>query len=79
MTVLTTQRDSAPKAWVALRQLLPARDEDTEYWWKATGPQLALMLEAAGYSMEKQYEALLFHNQWMVRLLSPCALASWLL
>lgn len=54
------------QAWKGLSQCLPARDADTEYWWQLTGRQLATLLDAAGYSVERQYEVLVFHHQWVV-------------
>lgn len=54
--------------WSQLSQLLPARDADKDFWWNVTGSQLATMVAAAEYSVEKQYEALLFHYHWSVSL-----------
>lgn len=54
------------QAWVALTQCLPPRDVDGNFWWQITGRQLAALAEAAGYTMEKQYEMLLTHYHWMV-------------
>ncbi|CAG8953711.1 hypothetical protein HYFRA_00006600 [Hymenoscyphus fraxineus] len=51
-------------AWEMLLTLLPARDADSDYWWGLTGHQLSFMLDSAGYSLAKQYEALLFHYHW---------------
>ncbi|KAJ0120537.1 hypothetical protein J7T55_015266 [Diaporthe amygdali] len=59
------------QAWKGLSQCLPARDADTEYWWQLTGRQLATLLDAAGYSVERQYEVLVFHHQWVVPYLGP--------
>lgn len=55
------------EAWGALSQYLPTRDPNSDYWWGLTGRQLATLVEAAGYPIEKQYEALLFHYHWTVR------------
>ncbi|KHN94378.1 dimethylallyl tryptophan synthase GliD1 [Metarhizium album ARSEF 1941] len=54
------------KAWGSLSKLLPPRNSDEDFWWKKTGPHLAAMLEAAQYSPERQYDALLFHYHWIV-------------
>lgn len=54
------------QAWSTLSQYLPARDPDSNHWWQLTGRQLATLVEAAGYPIEKQYEALLFHYHWAV-------------
>ena len=54
------------EAWTSLSQLLPARNHDCDYWWKLTGGHLATMLHAAGYTLQRQYDALLFHYHWIV-------------
>ncbi|KAL4746285.1 hypothetical protein BDW72DRAFT_197826 [Aspergillus terricola var. indicus] len=59
------------KAWETLSRCLPPRNADLDYWWALTGAHLALMLEAAGYSTEKQYEALLFHYHWIIPYMGP--------
>lgn len=56
------------KAWTSLSLLLPSRGPDCDYWWKLTGRHLASLMEAAGYAIERQYEALVFHYHWMVSL-----------
>ena len=53
-------------AWETLAQYLPARSPDTDYWWQLTGRHLAVLAEAAGYPIDKQYEVLLFHYHWAV-------------
>lgn len=53
-------------AWKALQQCLPPKDTNSDIWWQLTGRQLAAILEAADYPLEKQYEALLFHYHWTV-------------
>ncbi|KAI1824890.1 dimethylallyl tryptophan synthase GliD1 [Xylaria intraflava] len=57
--------------WASLSQWLPARDADSDYWWKLTGEHLANMLEAAGYTTERQYSAMLFHYHWIVPYMGP--------
>ncbi|KAM3537907.1 hypothetical protein ARSEF1564_009176 [Beauveria bassiana] len=59
------------KAWEALSPLLPPRGPDCDYWWNLTGIHLAALVDAAGYPIEKQYEALLFHHTWTVPYLGP--------
>ncbi|KAI1493819.1 dimethylallyl tryptophan synthase GliD1 [Biscogniauxia mediterranea] len=54
------------EAWKALSLILPPRNPDYDWWWRLTGQHLAALVEAAGYSPEKQYEALLFHYHWTV-------------
>ncbi|KKY37358.1 putative dimethylallyl tryptophan synthase 1 [Diaporthe ampelina] len=51
-------------AWQTLSQYLPPRDHDSDFWWNLTGRHLAGIVEAAGYSLDKQYEALLMHYHW---------------
>jgi hypothetical protein len=64
-------------AWTALNQYLPPRSADYDFWWQLTGRHVALQVEAAGYPIEKQYEALLFHYHWAVRLAAhPSALSA---
>ncbi|PHH80737.1 hypothetical protein CDD80_85 [Ophiocordyceps camponoti-rufipedis] len=58
-------------AWEALDRLLPSRDVDKDYWWKATGPDLALMTEAADYTPDHQYQTLLFHYHYTVPFMGP--------
>ncbi|ROV98477.1 hypothetical protein VPNG_08538 [Cytospora leucostoma] len=59
------------KAWKSLSQWLPPRDVDSDYWWKLTGEHLATMLDAAGYTLQRQYDALLFHYHWIVPYMGP--------
>lgn len=41
-------------------------NRDVDFWWDLTGRHMAQMVEAAGYSVERQYEILLFHYHWIV-------------
>ncbi|KAL5001062.1 aromatic prenyltransferase [Aspergillus recurvatus] len=52
-------------------KLEPSRGPSHAHWWKLTGPQLALMLEAAEYPIDKQFESLLFYYHWIVPYLGP--------
>lgn len=56
------------KVWNSLvKKCLPhAENKDVQFWWNLTGYHLAVMIDAAGYSIEKQYEVLLFHYHWIV-------------
>lgn len=67
------QNQKPSKAWQSLvKTCLPPQDQDVEFWWQLTGYHLAKMIEAADYSIERQYEILLFHYHWIVRaLFSP--------
>lgn len=72
MPALTTKSQVQPtpplKVWHSLVKncLPPPIDKDAEFWWRLTGYHLAVMIDAAGYSTEKQYETLLFHYHWIV-------------
>ncbi|KAI1752886.1 aromatic prenyltransferase [Xylaria castorea] len=60
-----------PKVWQSLETCLPPGDPDTQFWWQLTGYQLAHMVDAAGYTIERQYEILLFHYHWVILRLGP--------
>jgi hypothetical protein len=55
-----------PKVWQSLKSYLVPKDPDAQFWWQLTGYQLACMVDAAGYTIEKQYEILLFHYHVVV-------------
>lgn len=55
------------QAWRVLFQTLPSRGPDTDAWWRLTGRHLAVLLDAAAYPIEKQYECLLYHYHYAVR------------
>ncbi|KAI0182302.1 dimethylallyl tryptophan synthase GliD1 [Xylaria flabelliformis] len=57
--------------WNKLKQYLPSRDPDTDFWWKYSGLHLALMLEEAEYPPEKQMAALLFFYYWGAPYMGP--------
>ena len=59
-------KTTSSSVWEAVSQWLPLASPDLEYWWKLTGPRIAHMMEAAEYSVEDQYNALLFHHSWIV-------------
>ena len=50
---------------------LHSQNRDAEFWWRATGPSLALMLSQAGYDTHSQYSSLLFHQQVIAPSLGP--------
>ncbi|PPJ60937.1 hypothetical protein CBER1_08601 [Cercospora berteroae] len=64
-------KTATTEAFETLTSILPARSADEDYWWNLTGPQLAALVEGAGYAPAKQYEALLFHYHWMVPYMGP--------
>ncbi|KAL2824223.1 aromatic prenyltransferase [Aspergillus cavernicola] len=72
---VSTRNGQSTKAWASLSQYLPPRTPDLDYWWSLTGIHLAIMLEAGGYGIEKQYEALLFHYHWVVPYMGPAPTA----
>ena len=45
-----------------LNARLPSLDVDQAFWWRTTGYTLANMLRQAGYSLNAQYESLLFYR-----------------
>ncbi|EGX93038.1 dimethylallyl tryptophan synthase GliD1 [Cordyceps militaris CM01] len=63
--VSTKSQMPPSKVWESLSLLLPSRDADCDYCWQLTGQHLAHMVQLAGYSSERQYEALLFHYYWI--------------
>jgi hypothetical protein len=60
--------DHVSEAWQTLSNYLPPVNADRDYWWQLTGRHVAALVEAAGYPIEKQYEALIFHYHWTVSL-----------
>lgn len=56
------------KVWKSLVETcLPlGLNRDVDFWWDLTGRHMAQMVAAAGYSVERQYEILLFHYHWIV-------------
>ncbi|KAL5340580.1 aromatic prenyltransferase [Aspergillus crustosus] len=51
-------------AWKVLSQTLPSRAPDADAWWQLTGRHLAVLLDAAAYPIERQYECLLYHYHY---------------
>ncbi|KAI1810885.1 aromatic prenyltransferase [Poronia punctata] len=77
----THQNHPPTKVWQSLKTCLAPQDPDVEFWWQLTGYHLAHMVDAAAYPVERQYEILLFHYQWIVPRLGPApgsdGLAKW--
>ncbi|KJZ72347.1 hypothetical protein HIM_08273 [Hirsutella minnesotensis 3608] len=71
VSALDDSQHSPVQAWKAISQWLPSRGKESDYWWDLTGRHLATMMDAAGYTIEKQYEALVFHYHWIVPYLGP--------
>ncbi|KAL8789692.1 MAG: hypothetical protein Q9195_006689 [Heterodermia aff. obscurata] len=67
---------STSEAWQFLSNYLPQANSDHDYWWQLTGRQVAALVEAADYPIEKQYEALLFHYHWTVPYMGPAPKAN---
>ncbi|KAJ8107192.1 hypothetical protein ONZ43_g6811 [Nemania bipapillata] len=71
MTNFSHQSNHIPKVWQSLKTCLSPRDDDAQFWWRLTGYQLAHMVDAAGYTVERQYEILLFHYHLVIPRLGP--------
>ncbi|KAI8933233.1 hypothetical protein NX059_009866 [Plenodomus lindquistii] len=65
------QNQNPTKVWQSLQKVIPLQDRDTGFWWHHTGYHVACMVDASGYSIEKQYEVLLFHLHWICPRLGP--------
>ncbi|EMR80676.1 putative dimethylallyl tryptophan synthase protein [Botrytis cinerea BcDW1] len=61
----------ASAVWESTSKWLPRRNDDCDFWWQSTGPQLGALLFHAGYSVAQQYEGLLFHYHVLVPRLGP--------
>ncbi|KAI1502979.1 dimethylallyl tryptophan synthase GliD1 [Biscogniauxia marginata] len=59
------------QVWASVSKWLPPRNPGCDYWWQLTGPHLAAWTHLAGYSTDRQYEALLFYYHWIVPSLGP--------
>ncbi|KAK1454240.1 aromatic prenyltransferase [Colletotrichum cuscutae] len=72
-TLVQSEKPEKPLVvWQSLKKCLPpAENKDVEFWWNLTGYHLAVMIDAAGYSTQLQYETLLFHYHWIVPRLGP--------
>ncbi|KAK8076003.1 hypothetical protein PG994_003275 [Apiospora phragmitis] len=62
---------SYPEAWTKISQYLLPRNPEYNFWWQLTGRHLAVLLDAAGYPIERQYEALMFHYNWAIPYMGP--------
>ena len=51
---------STPKIWELITSLQLSIDEDVRFWWTVLGTPLAILFQKAGYSIESQYQHLLF-------------------
>lgn len=66
----------ASSIWNSVSKRLPPRNEDCDFWWQSTGPQLSALLLQAGYDVSQQYEGLLFHYHVVVPRLGHCPMPS---
>ncbi|KAL4915641.1 tryptophan dimethylallyltransferase-domain-containing protein [Aspergillus aurantiobrunneus] len=66
-----SDRRSSTQAWKVLSQTLPSRGPDVDAWWQLTGGHLSILLDAAAYPIEKQYECLLYHYHYAAPYLGP--------
>ncbi|KAI1367013.1 dimethylallyl tryptophan synthase GliD1 [Xylaria arbuscula] len=65
-------RKHSTEVWKSLSErCLPPRNPDSDFWWQLTGYHMANLVEAAGYTIDKQYEILLIHYHWIVPRLGP--------
>ncbi|KAI1739624.1 dimethylallyl tryptophan synthase GliD1 [Xylaria scruposa] len=67
---LSKMKESS-KVWASASRWLTPPNAACDYWWQLTGPHLAALVESAGYSVEKQFEALLFYYNWIIPYLGP--------
>ena len=65
--VASTTSQDGPELWHSVSKWLPSRDVDKDFWWNLCGHHLFTMLDAGGYTVEKQYEALMFFYHYVVR------------
>ncbi|TGO89579.1 hypothetical protein BPOR_0102g00020 [Botrytis porri] len=63
--------ESASAVWKSASKWLPRQNDDCDFWWQSTGPQLDALLFYAGYSVTQQYGGLLFHYHVHVPRLGP--------
>nr|XP_036575176.1 dimethylallyl tryptophan synthase 1 [Colletotrichum truncatum]KAF6781703.1 dimethylallyl tryptophan synthase 1 [Colletotrichum truncatum] len=65
--------DSISKsALSSVSKWLPPRDEHSDFWWSMAGPHFATLFRNADYSLESQYEFLLFIHHYVVPRLGFC-------
>lgn len=69
--ISSTTKPAGPEVWDSVSKYLPSRNVDQDFWWQLSGHHLALMLDAGGYTAEKQYEALIFFYHHIVRSAKP--------
>ncbi|KAL4978881.1 aromatic prenyltransferase [Aspergillus desertorum] len=62
---------TSTQAWKILSQTLPSRGPDVDAWWQLTGRHLAVLLDAAAYPIDRQYECLLYHYHYAAPYLGP--------
>ncbi|KAL2827697.1 aromatic prenyltransferase [Aspergillus pseudoustus] len=61
-----TTTPNAVSAFHSINTYLRFPTRDQEQWWANTGPIIARMLETAGYSLEQQFQYLIFHSSQIV-------------
>ncbi|KAI9644286.1 hypothetical protein NHQ30_007642 [Ciborinia camelliae] len=71
-----TGPETASTVWNSVSKWLPKRNENCDFWWQSTGPQLCALLFQAGYSVDQQYEALIFHYHIIAPRLGPRPISS---
>ena len=62
---------TSSQVWKVLRSWVNPGDVASAFWWRMTGPALAILMEQAGYDIHNQYQGLMFHFQYIVNRLGP--------
>ncbi|KAL3443931.1 tryptophan dimethylallyltransferase-domain-containing protein [Aspergillus insuetus] len=62
---------STTHVWKVLSRTLPSQDANSDAWWQLTGKHLAVLLNAAGYPVDRQFECLLYHYHYAAPYLGP--------
>lgn len=65
MSAGSSATESKPHIWTLITSSFPTANPDSEFWWRRTGIPFAILLENAGYSLESQYQHLLFYHDYV--------------
>ena len=55
-----------PQLWDLVDNIFPQANSDFQFWWRATGIPLAVLLENAGYAIDSRCQYLLFYYCYVV-------------
>ncbi|KAJ5655088.1 aromatic prenyltransferase [Penicillium lividum] len=58
-------------AWRTLARWIPHGPVHQQWWWKTLGRQLCVFLQEANYTINEQYDALLFLHYWVAPRMGP--------